>query len=302
MTSITSVRVEKGTTTFHVYGDNAGQEGVWLAHGQVNGLYDAPVTSTWKQGAFQEGSTHKATKWAARDLLLGFHIVDTTTAWEFNDSAFRLAFDYEQDRWWGAGYEPTRLVVETTQSGVRHLEVLMSETPEFDMPNDPSMQRHGNVIMKLRAGRPFWLSDEHVSEYKGGWATGNGTVTVTNPTDRTAYHKMVLTPATWVLPDYEFAGPPGARTIALQRTITVPVLAANGGAVVAWDKQNLMFRDANNTNMLGQLAGVFVEFAIPPYTQPTQLPVAYTGAPAGGATCQLRVPQRWTRPWGLERP
>lgn len=302
MTTIKSIRVEKGTSVFHVYGDKAGTEGVWLAHGQVNGIYDAPVTSTWKQGAFQEGATHKSTKYMPRDMLLGFHIVDTMTAWEFNDSSFRLLFDYEPDRWWGAAYEPTRVVVETTQSGVRSLDVLMSETPEFDMPVDPSAQQHGNVIMKLRAGRPFWYSDDHVSEFKGGGATGSGNVTVTNPTDRIAYQKMVLTPATWVLPDWEFTGPPGSRTATTKRTVTVPVTSANGGAVVEWDRQHLMFRDLNNTNMLGQLAGVFVEFAIPPYTPPTPMPVSYTAAPAGGATCQLRVPQRWSRPWGLERP
>lgn len=301
MTAITSIRVEKGATVFHVYGEKAGQEGVWLAHGQVNGIYDAPVTSTWKSGAFQEGSTQKSTKYMPRDMLLGFHIVDTHTTWEFNDSAFRLCFDYEPDHWWGASYEPTKIVVETAQSGVRSLVVLMSESPEFDMPVDPSMNQHGNVIMKLRAGKPFWLAADHVSEYKGTGATGSGTVTVTNPTDRVSYQKMVLTPGVWVLPDWEFTGPPGQRTPTLKRSVTIPVTAQNGGAVVDWDKQELMFRDLNNTNMLGQLAGTFVEFAIPPYTQSTQLPVSYTAAPSGGATCQLRVPQRWSRPWGLER-
>jgi hypothetical protein len=300
MTTIKSIKIRKANKNFHVYGENAGKEGVWLAHGQVNGIYDAPVTSTWKAGAFQEGSSQKSTKYMPRDMLLGFHIVDTTTTWEFNDSEFRLMFDYEPDRWWGADYEPTHIIVETEQSGVRKLEVLMTEAPEFDMPTDPSMQKHGNVIMKLRAGKPFWTTDDYVSEFNGTQASGTGTVTVTNPTDRVAYQKMVLTQGTWVIPDYEFVGPPGQRTIGYQRTVTIPVPAANGGAVVDWDKQELMFRDSNNTNMLGQLAGVFVEFPIPPYTPPTQFPVSYTDAPAGGATCHLRIPQRWSRPWGLE--
>jgi hypothetical protein len=301
MTAIKSIRVEKGTTKFHVYGENAGQEGVWLAHGQVSGIYDTPVTSTWKSGAFQEGSTYRATKYMQRDMLLGFHIVDTTTTWEFNDSAFRLMFDYEPDRWWGSAYQPTKVVVESEHSGIRSLIVLMSEAPEFDMPVDPSKDQHGNVIMKLRAGKPFWASADHVSEFKGTGTTGAGTVTVTNPTDRVSYHKFVLTPGTWVLPDWEFTGPPGNRTPGMKRSVTVPVTAQNGGAVVDWDKQELMFRDHNNTNMLGQLAGTFVEFAIPPYTQPTQLPVSYSAA-TGGATAQLRVPHHWSRPWGLERP
>jgi hypothetical protein len=61
-----------------------------------------------------------------------------------------------------------------------------------------------------------------------------------------------------------------------------------------------MFRDANNTNLLGQLAGKFFNYAIPPYTPQAGLPVSYTGAPAGGAMVQLVQPRRWSRPWGLE--
>ena len=41
--------VRKGDTVIHVHGDKAGQEGVWLAHGQVQGIYDAPVRTTWKR-------------------------------------------------------------------------------------------------------------------------------------------------------------------------------------------------------------------------------------------------------------
>jgi hypothetical protein len=75
----------------------------------------------------------------------------------------------------------------------------------------------------------------------------------------------------------------------------------NGGAVVDLDGNELMFRDANDTNILGQLAGQFFNFPIPPYTPPTDLPVSYTGAPGGGAMVRLVQPRMWSRPWGLER-
>jgi hypothetical protein len=81
----------------------------------------------------------------------------------------------------------------------------------------------------------------------------------------------------------------------------IVVTDVNGGAVADLDRQELMFRDANDTNILGQLAGKFFNYAIPPYTPPTTLPVSYTAAPSGGAAVQLVVPQRWTRPWGMEQ-
>lgn len=287
---VTAIRIVKGDTVFHVHGDKAGAEGVWLAKGQVTGLYDAPVKTTWKTGAFQVGSTHRAKKFLHRDLTLGFHIKDTSTSWEFNESRFRSIFDYEPDPW-DDGYEPTVIEVETEISGVRRLDVLMSEAPQFDSELDPQMQQYGNVIFQLRAGQPFWYEDDYVS------VAVSGQVTVKNPTDQVAYHKWVLTPGTYTLPDYSWSGPPGARSISGTRAVSgITVTSQNGGAVVDLDRSELMFRDAANTNLLAQLGGKFFEFPIPPYTPSTKLPVS-----ASGGSVQLRVPQRWSRPWGLER-
>lgn len=287
---ITAIRIVKGSTVFHVHGDQAGAEGVWLAKGQVTGLYDAPVQTTWKTGAFQVGSTQRSKKFLHRDLQLGFHIKDTTTSWEFNESQFRSIFDYEKDPW-DDNYQPTTIEVETTLSGVRKLDVLMFEAPQFDSELDPQMQQFGNVIFQLRAGQPFWYQDDYTST-----RSGSGTVTVQNPTDQTAYHKWVLTPGSYTLPDYSWKGAPGNRTVDQTRTVSgITISSANGGAVIDLDRTELMFRDANNTNLLAQLAGKFFEFPIPPYTPTTSVPVTGTGS------VQLRIPQRWSRPWGLER-
>lgn len=291
MTGITAIRVVKGDTVFHVHGEQAGAEGVWLAKGQVQGLYDAPVKTTWKTGAFQVGSTQKAHKWEHRDLVLGFHIKDTQQPWEFNDSEFRRIFDYEEDPW-DPAYEPTVIEVETELSGVRKINVLMHEPPDFDSALDPVQQQHGNVIMKLRAGQPMWYEDDYTTS-----RTSSGTVTVTNPTDQVAYHKWVLTPGTYTLPDYDWTGGPSARTPTGNRTVSgITITNSNGGAVIDLDRNELMFRDANNTNLLGQLAGKFFEYPIPPYTPNTSVPVVVST----GGSVQLRIPQRWSRPWGLE--
>lgn len=297
---VTSIRIRKGSTVFHVHGDKAGQEGVWLAQGQVAGIYDAPVQTTWKTGAFQQGSTQKFRKNLHRDMQLGFHIKETFTSYEFNESLFRQIFDYEEDPW-DPNYDPTVIEVETSLSGTRKLNVLMYEAPDFDADIDPQQQQYGNLIMKLRAGQPFWYEPDVVSTYTASGSFNSGTVTVSNPTDQVMYHKWVLTPASWTLPDYKWTGGRGTRTVSNSRVVSgINVTAINGGAVVDLDRQELMFRDQNNTNILAQLAGQFFEYPIPPYTPTTTLPVLYSGAASGSATAQLRQPRRWSRPWGME--
>jgi|SRR6516225_286977 hypothetical protein len=300
---IVAIRIVRGGTTFHVHGDQAGAEGVWLAAGQVDGIYDAPVKTTWKTGAFQEGSWQKYNKWLHRDMSLGFHIRDTFTEYELNESLFRQIFDYQLDPW----EDPptlTTMEVETTLSGVRKLDLLLYEAPVFQSDLDPLTQQYGNLILKVRAGQPFWYQDDLVTSFTDTAASSTGWVYASNPTDCIAYQKWILTRGTWTLPDYQWVGGRGVRqpggadgTRYVQNII---VSDTNGGAVVDTDRQNLMFRDANNTNILGQLAGQFFLYTIPPYTPSTTLEVVYSAAPAGGAMVQLIVPQHWTRPWGME--
>lgn len=300
---IRAIRIRKGDTVFHVHGAGEGQEGVWLAAGQVKGIYEAPVRTTWKTGAFQEGSRQKARKWLHRDMNLGFHIRDTYTAYELNESLFRQIFEYTRDEW-DTDWQPTTIEVETDLSGIRKLDVLMYEAPDFDPDIDPLKQEYGNYLFKLRAGEPFWYGDDIVGVFEDEASSAAGTVTISNPTDIVAYQKFVLTRGTWTLPDQQWVGARGARAPGgpnANRYIDgIIVSNVNGGAVVDLDRQNLMFRDSNNTNMLAQLAGRFFNYAIPPYTPQTDLPVSYSGAPIGGARVEARVPQRWSRPWGLE--
>lgn len=294
------IRIVKGSTVFHVHGADAGAEGVHLARGQVNGLYDAPVTTTWKSGAFQVGSSQRGRKFDHRDLILGFHVKDTGSTWEFNDSAFRNLFDYQPDPW-DDTWTPVTIEVQTALSGVRKLDVLMYEQPEFEPDVDPVANQHGNVILKLRAGEPMWYQDDYTATFSGSASQGSGTVTVENPTDQIAYHKWVLTPATWTLPDRAWTGAPNVRTTTGSRNVSgITITSQNGGAVIDLDRSELMFRDTAGTNLLGQLAGKFFEYALPPYTPPRSVPVSYTSAPQGGAQVQVRVPRRWSRPWGLE--
>jgi hypothetical protein len=118
------------------------------------------------------------------------------------------------------------------------------------------------------------------------------------------WHKWVLTPAIWTLPDFQWVGDPGERMpggAQGSRYINdITITDVNGGAVIDLDRSELMYRDLNNTNILGQQgANKIFTFPIPPYTPEFELPVSYKGR-VGGATVQLVQPRRWSRPYGLE--
>jgi hypothetical protein len=300
---IVAIRIRRGNAVFHVHGQDAGLEGVWLAAGQVAGIYESPIKSTWKTGAFQVGSTQKAVKRLQRDMELGFHVVDTFDAFEFNESLFRQIFFYEDDQW-SETPKKTTIEVVTEMSGTRKLDVLMYEQPDFNSTIDPIQQQYGNLIMKLRAGQPMWYQDNVVSQFTSTATSAAGNVTVSNPTDQVMWHKWVLTPAIWTLPDFQWVGDPGERIpggAQGSRYINdITITSANGGAVIDLDRSQLMYRDVNNTNILGQQgANKIFTFPVPPYTPEFKLPVSYKGK-VGGATVQLVQPRYWSRPYGLE--
>ncbi len=301
---VTEVRFVRGGRKIVVHPVDNVNAGIFLAKDQVEGIYDAPVKTTWKTGAFQDGSRQKAIKRTHRDMMLGFHVTETISdLYEFNESEFRRMFTYELDQWENVP-TVTTLEVETVLSGVRKLDVLMYEQPEFKAPLDPLLQQYGNLIMKLRAGQPMWYEDDDVSVFESSAASDTDTVTIWNPTDQIMYHEWVLTPATWTIPDPEWVGGPNEREPGGPfegRTLDVLVTADDEGARISLDRQKVMIRNlSDSVSILARLGGKAFSFPVPPYTPPTQLTVAYSAAPPGGARCELHQPRRWSRPWGLE--
>jgi hypothetical protein len=291
-----------GSQTFVTHGEGAGEQGVWNAAGQVQGLWDAPVKTTWKTGAFQDGSTMKAKKVLHRDLTLGFHITETRnpaqTA-EQNESEFRKLFDYEVDQW-DDDPEPTTLHVETEQSGERKIDLLLSDTPVFEPELDPIMQQYFNLVLKLRAGQPMWYEDPVIKTAAASSASATLQIEVENPTDQPLRHKWILTRADWQVPDVSWKGARNRRYpggVYSKRAIPVSV---QNGCVISLNRQELMVRDVNYTNMLPTLGGMLFKHVIPPYTPKQTLTISYTNAPAGGAMAKLVQPRLWSRPWGLE--
>lgn len=297
---------------FHTHGDMAGIEGVWNAQGQVQGIWDAPVQTTWKSGVFQVGSTQKAIKRLHRDMTLGFHVTETDGAGaEDNESDFRSIFDYVTDPYVDDP-EPTTLHIDTDRSGERMLDLLMYDTPVLEADLDPIEAQYFNLILKVRAGQPDWYEfdpetgKDFKSVFQSDQALAEGFIEVKNPTDRPIKQKWILTRATWSIPDVSWKGrkyhrKPGGiwsgRVIVLQ-----PITAVQGGAVISLDPADLMIRDHNFTNALPSLLpnAQYFMHQIPPYTPPTLLPISYKDAPAGGARAELILPHRWSRPWGQE--
>ncbi len=298
---------------FHTHGDQAGIEGVWNAMGQVKGIWDSPVQTTWKSGAFQVGSTQKAVKRLHRDMTLGFHVTEAAgKGAEENESDLRDIFDYEVDEY-DDNPEPTVLHLDTDQSGERRLDLLMYDTPIFEADVDPLEQQYFNLILKVRAGQPDWYQldpatgKDYRSVFQSGSTNAEGFIEVENPTDRPIKQKWVLTRATWRIPDVSWkggkrkrrpAGPYGNRVLTLN-----PITAVQGGIVISLDKQrDLIIRDHNYTNALPAILpnGQHFMHEIPPHTPKTLLPISYIDAPAGGARAELVQPRRWSRPWGQE--
>jgi hypothetical protein len=292
---------------FHTHGEGAGEEGVWNGQGQVKGIFYSPIQTSYKTGAFQEGSTLKSVKWLHRDLMMGFHITETQDRrMEDNESDFLGIFEYEPDQW-DDKPEPTTLHIDTIKSGERRLDVMMHDAPDLESDVDPLEQQYLNPILKLRAAQPHWYQPDHRTKFSGGQGSASGFIEVSNPTDRPMKIKWILTRGQWNIPDFSWKGAkysrrPGGvykdRIISLQ-----PITDVQGGAVISLDTANdLMVRDHNYTNALPTLLpnGQHFIHQIPPYTPKTLLPISYTGAPAGGAMATLVQPRRWTAPWGRD--
>ena len=296
-------------------GPNEGSEGVALGQDQVKGIYEAPVRTEWAGTARGDGGMLKG-KWNEwRDMALGFHVAAARgrgSSQATIESRFRRAFDYREDQW---DHDSHLAMVEfiTEESGTRWLDVQLYEQPDFDPGIDSLVVGHGNPIMPLRAGQPMWYQPDVVTQWSTSGSSGSGEIVVSNPTDQPMKQKWIITRGNWTLPDVSWEGPPGARRRGVDKLrgrddrnrmiLMPPIGAIQGGATVDLDTDNeLMVRDAHNTNLLGQMPvpGRFFMYVIPPYTQEQKLPVSVTSAPAGGAMVKLVQPRRWSTPRGME--
>lgn len=294
-----------------VHGEDAGVEGVVLGKDQVKGLFSVPGRTYWKSSQRQIGGTMKGLWYDPRDLSLGFHIAaGRVRGGDQEDimSRFRQAFDFREDQWDHDAKLPSIEVIAPSGSS-RFLDVQLYEAPDFDPGVDPLVAGHGNPVMPLRAGMPFYYEDPEITAVE---FTSDGTaeIEVENPTDQPMLIKWNGTRGDWTLPDVSWEGPPYDRRPGVSkltgrddrdRKILLPsITSLEGGVTVDLDAMELMIRDAANTNLLGRMPvpGRFFEYCIPPKTQRQTLPVSVANVPAGGARMELIQPRWWSEPIG----
>lgn len=300
-------------TYWCVSGPGRGEQGVVLGHGQVEGIYDAPVVVERRSMARQRGGTIINKNWGVRELSLGFHVIGDPGGDDFArvDSDFRASFTYDaEEEQYDPDWKPARIDWTTELSGTRSLDVVLREAPDFAPDVNPLINEYGNPILPLAADQPFWYEEPATTTWSTGSTSGSGFIVMPgNPTDVPAFQKWVLTRGKWTLPDVSWTGRRGHRKPGGQygtRMIGLKKIeSTQGGLVIDLDPMELMVRDAHDTNAIGYMmenVGQFFMHTIPPYTPPTLLPISVTDAPAGGAMATLIVPRLWSKPYGLEQP
>ncbi len=273
---------------------------------EFKGIYDAPVTTRYRSSAYQKGATYGGKKVKQRDLSFAVDIKgDDPADWEDLDSRWAAAWDFEEDPW-DPNSHLTKMSITTPRSGTRSLWLAKDESPAIESKHDPHLTRNSRVPMTVVAPQPFWFEDQYENQpydyfQTGASGTSTGFVTVENPCDQPIYLKWVVTRGTWELPDFQWQGKKYQRVPGgtwANRKITLPTLGdVEGGARIDLDPMKLMIRDLNDTNLIGQMNGIFFKHAIPPFTKPTNIPVKVDGAPTGGARVEVYCPRRWGRAW-----
>lgn len=304
-----------------VHPEHMATHGVYLAEDQVKGdIIDAPVKTEWDSTVKQEGGTQRGVDWEYRDVDFGFHVTNNKISAEEADSMLRMMFDYEEDEWDPSSNRQARMDLEVIggpfSGSLRSLDFLMYDTPETELNRDPFMEQYFGPLMHLRAGQPMWYQDTKIEPFTwtdadimpGNVVTGH--VTVENRTDRAMRHTWIVAAPVGsrvFLPDVSWVGKRGQRVIAgphADRRIELPQIAAEdgGGFRVTLDRGKVMVESKLGENAMGRMPvpGQTFMYRIPPYTRKTQLPIRIENAQAGGGRVELRLPQLWSRPYGLE--
>src|SRR5699024_2839626 len=80
-----------------IHGPRAGEQGVALLKGS-SGFWEAPITSVWMQGAFQEGATYMGFRTEPLDVVLAIGIRGASREqWMRNDTDLPIGFGSSVD-------------------------------------------------------------------------------------------------------------------------------------------------------------------------------------------------------------
>lgn len=287
---------------WQVHGAGQGAQGAWLGAEQVQAIYDAPIDVQWTETAGGRGARPRRRRYPARDMVLGFHVNDEDQGPAGRrGAALALALGSEPYRW-DPDRRLARMEITSELSGMRWLDFEATAAPDLVAALDPLAQRYSNTVFSLRAGEPLFASEPGLAVFETPLSAASGTVVLANPSNTPCEYTVELTPGIWTIPDVSWSGPagqvaPGGKHAG--RTITVEVLPEHVLARLTRDRTQIPATAAGGANLVARQRGQFLQFDLPAWLPPTELPVSVTGAPAGGARAEWTLPQFWTRPWGM---
>lgn len=268
---------------WHLSGQGMGEEGVELGR-KPKGLYAAPAKTLWSKGAFQEGATFEGVRWEPRDMVFVFNIF-AKTGFEFEEiySRWSRAWSFE---------EAGTLVYISPISGRREIKVQLLETEEFEPEFDPRLNAYGEMVMTIRAPKPWFTSQPIQDVWVFDGINFKGEVTVSNPTDRPCRLQWVLrSPARFIIPDFSFQDDENAR-----RFIRMPFQKLGTDVTIDTRRDVEQVKCPTIANYWALLAGQQFEFELPPGLPPTKIPVYVDPIPMN----PLDLPVEWSI-WIAER-
>lgn len=268
-----------------IHGPGCEAGGVVLDEDPEN-LWETPTSTIWTSGAYQEGGTFGGERHNMQDPILPVHISATRDSdWLSVYSRWRRAFRFDRKTY----------LVGTSRSGVRRLAVQLLETPPFKPTINPGVNGYAPMVMRLRAGWPFWVEEPVVDVFQSKPGELAGTVMVSNPTNHPCYLQWVVVNAAAggrvTLPDFSWQDDPEHEDYEWRdRVITTPTLSAGEQLTIDSYPDEETWRSNINPMFYGRTAGVEFEFAIPAHTEPIDVPVSATAA---GTVIQVRQPRNW---------
>lgn len=291
---------------FVLAGDGEGDKGIKLATADLGtvfeDMYDAPVEALYTSTAFQIGGTYGGIREGMYEFQLAFNVRATPgTPWRINDSRFRKALSYKKD---------ARIRVKVGDEPERYLVVRMRKSPKLKVKVDPNRHKYGLLLVTFVAPYPRWMQDDVTDQFvttENHTVSGSeiGSVTVANPTSEEIWLKWMLQGGAgvrWSVPDHSWGDDRWDRAeVDEDRVIVMPELTAGENVRIDTDEMAMQGQvvSSTDTEIFQRMNGVEFLYPVPPYTAPTELPIAVSGADIG-AGIQVRCPRPWARPWGMD--
>lgn len=284
-----------------ICGPSMGAQGICLLT-NFSGLYHAPRTPVRESWAYQEGSTPSDFPRVDErivDIRLGVR-GNSPAEWEQIENLLWTVLGFRHDaylRWYHA-------------DGVRwrELKVRLDRKPNDQMTFEPGVTAYMVWDVTLVACDPWWYSETLVSTWtraatpisSGGY---DGFLTFENPADQECWvdfsNAQITVTEQWTLPDGIAVYPDGHAKEGQPITHTLPSFGPGLEFLVQTHPLAQTLKVMNNSQQWAKLRAESWNFALPPHTPPTVVPVRLVGGTAS-STVTAFMTQRWDRPTGGE--